>query len=57
MSKWYASDILDNDKFGIVTEDNGIVVGWGSNLSHENAKKIADRHNFEMDELRERLEK
>lgn len=32
---WYASDILDNDCFGIVTADNEIIIGTSGNIRRE----------------------
>ncbi len=38
---WFVSDILDNDQLGIVTGDNGIIVGSNNCMNATNAKLIA----------------
>lgn len=43
--RWLASTYLDNGQWGILTEDNEIVVGLSSRLTESLARHIADAHN------------
>jgi hypothetical protein len=38
---WTASHISDDERIGIITNDNGIIVGCGSHLTEANARLIA----------------
>ena len=43
--KWFASCFYDDDRAGLVTEDNVIVLGIGAGMNYAQAKKLADEHN------------
>lgn len=43
--KWYATSFFDDERCGLVLDDNTIVLGWAANLNYDAAKKLADEHN------------
>ena len=45
--KWTVSDLMDDGKFGIVTNDSDafIVIGCGERKTHEELQAIVDEHN------------
>lgn len=43
--KWFASDYLNDNRAGVITEDNVIVIGVSVGLSMEQCQKIAQWHN------------
>lgn len=49
--KWVASDYMDMGKFGVLDNDNRIILGISLNLTKEQCKTIADAHNYVLDEL------
>ena len=61
--EWYVADVLDDGHNGIVTcwsepdsfylnADNRIVIGCASSLTKEQAQKICDAHNYEIEQVR-----
>lgn len=51
--KVIAADYMDVGQWGILTEDNRIVVGYSDGLTEERAKIIAERINRLLAEERE----
>ena len=47
--KWTASDYLDNGRFGIITDDNTIVVGISVGLTEEQCRRIVQYHNERLE--------
>ena len=54
--KWFASCYFDDERCGIVTAGNTIVLGVGHGFSYGEAKQIVDEHNAELAASAERME-
>lgn len=55
--KVLAADYMDCDRWGILTEDNRIIVGYTDGLTKERAEIIAERINRLLAEEHETKEK
>lgn len=49
--KWFASQYLDTDEWGIVDDENKIIVGIASRITLEIAREITHNHNCFADLL------
>ena len=44
-SKWFASQYLDDGRYGVVDGDNYIIIGVSVGLTKEECERIATYHN------------
>jgi hypothetical protein len=52
--KVLAADYTDQGQWGILTEDNRIIVAYSDGLTKDRAKVIADRINRLLEEVKQR---
>ena len=53
---WLISEICDDGRFGIVSEDNRIIIGIPNNITTDQLQRIVDAHNDDCAETPVRRE-
>jgi hypothetical protein len=48
MNKWLASQYLDTNEWGVLDEQNHIILRLRLKLTEEQAKEIAEAHNYSI---------